>query len=72
MTGPVVKPVSFDIPGAALATGYSDDVIRRAIKAGDITARYPRVNGKQLSKPVIQHDELARWIAAGDTARKHT
>lgn len=65
----IVEAVSYDIPGAAAATGYSADVIRRAIRAGDLTARYPTVAGRPLSKPVLERDELARWISQGGTNR---
>lgn len=64
-----MEPVSFDYAGASAATGYSADVIQRAVKAGDLAVRYPIVNGRQLSKPVIEVDELRRWVAAGKTEK---
>ena len=64
-----IAPVSYDYAGASAATGYSEDVIRRAVKAGDLAVRYVVVNGRQLSKPVIEADELRRWVAAGKTER---
>lgn len=66
----VIRPVSFDYTGAAAATGFSEDVIRRAVNAGDLTVRYPSIAGRALSKPVIEADELQRWIAAGATERR--
>jgi hypothetical protein len=69
MTGIQISPVSYDYAGASAATGYSVDVIQRAVKAGDIAARYVVVNGQTLSKPVIEADELRRWVAAGKPER---
>lgn len=69
MSGVQIAPVSYDYAGAAAATGLSEDVLRRAVKAGDLTPRYVSVNGKQLSKPVIEADELRRFVAAGKTER---
>lgn len=64
-----IAPVSYDIPGAAAASGVSTDVIRRAIKAGDLAVRYPIVNGRAIAKPLIETDELRRWVTAGQTER---
>lgn len=66
---PPVAPVSYDIPGAAAASGVSTDVIRRAVNAGDIEVRYPIVNGRAIAKPLIEVDELRRWVLAGRTER---
>jgi hypothetical protein len=65
-----IAPVSFDYDGAAAATGLSRDVIARAVKAGDLNAHYPEVNGRQLAKPVIDVEDLRTWIRRGKTARK--
>jgi hypothetical protein len=65
-----IAPVSYDYAGASAATGFSPDIIQRAVKAGDIEAHYPVVSGRQLAKPVILADELRRWVAAGKTERK--
>ncbi len=65
----VIEPVSYDYAGASAATGYSVDVIRRAVRAGDLVPRYAVVAGRQLTKPVIPRDELRAWIAAGATER---
>lgn len=66
----VIQPVSYDYAGASLATGFSEDVIRRAVNAGDLTVRYVTVNKRQVAKPVIEFDELQRWISAGATERR--
>ena len=55
--------VSYDIADAAAATGYSTDVIRRAIKSGELVAHYP------TSKGVITAEDLRAWINQAPTAR---
>lgn len=53
-----IQPVSFDIPGAALATGLSERTLRRYIQAGDIAVRFSG------TKPLIERDELAAFVAS--------
>lgn len=67
---PQIVPVSLDYPMAGLATGYSGDTIRRAVDAGDLTAHYPEVGPRQLSKPVVMWDDLREWVARGDTEKR--
>lgn len=64
-----IQPVSYDYAGASAATGLSIDVLRRAVAAGDLAVRYPIVAGRALAKPVIERDELARFIGAGKPER---
>lgn len=66
---PPIAAVSFDINGAAAASGYSPQVIRRAVNAGDLVVHYPAVDGRQLDKPLILADDLRAWVAAGKTER---
>lgn len=54
--------ISYNIDGAAQATGYSADVIRRAIRAGEIPTRYPEIDGRKLSRPVILAADLTAWL----------
>lgn len=54
MSAPVKLALS--VREAADATGYSHDVISRAIKSNDLIARYAN------SKPVIQVTELEKWL----------
>lgn len=63
MSAPIAA-VSFDVQGAAAATGISVDVLRRAIRAGDLVAHYP------TSKPLILADDLRAWIASAPTERR--
>lgn len=53
--------ISLTLDGAAAATGMSVDVIRRAIRGGQLIAHYP------TTKPVILVDELHAWIASSPT-----
>lgn len=48
---------------AAEAVGYSRSVIERAVKANRLLATYATV------KPVIQVDELKRWLDSLPTER---
>lgn len=54
--------LSYTRAQASEMTGLSEDVIRRAIKAGDLKALDPRVDGKSIQRVVIEHDELMRWL----------
>lgn len=65
MTAPTIKPVSYSYDTAAAATGYSVDVIRRAVRAGDLEMVYPRVDGRTLSKGTIPAQSLDRWVETG-------
>lgn len=50
---------------AAAACGVSVDVIDKAIKAGDLRAVRPTINGRKLATILIRHTELERWLAEG-------
>ena len=49
-------PVSYSIPGAALATGLSESALRRYIRAGDLAVRFSG------TKPLIERDELVAFV----------
>ena len=53
--------LAYSIAEAAEATGYSHDVIRRAIKSNDLIARYAN------RKPVIPVGELEAWLNSRPT-----
>lgn len=53
-----ITPVSYDIPGAALATGLSETTLRDAVRRGDLAAHYSG------TKPVIEREELRAFIQA--------
>lgn len=61
MTAP---KLAYSAQEAADATGLSVDVIRRAVRAGDLATVSPTVGGKKLGKWVVTADELQRWIGA--------
>lgn len=48
--------LAYTISEAAEAVSYSDDVIRLALKRGELRASYAN------SKPVIAAAELQRWL----------
>lgn len=49
-------PIAYTVQGAAEAIGRGPDVIRDAIRRGDITPRYPD------SRLLIGHAELLDWF----------
>src|SRR5690606_4000880 len=53
-----ITPVSYDIPGAALATGLSERTLRDYIRNGDLAVHYSG------TKPVIEREELQAFIRA--------
>lgn len=57
-------PISVDYHGAAEMTGHSVDVIRRAVRAGDLVPRYP------TSKPVLLVEDLRAWVTRSPTEKK--
>lgn len=61
--------VSYSMAGAAAATGLSVDVIRRAVRAGDLATVYPKINGRTISKPLIRAADLDAWLAAASVER---
>ena len=48
--------MAYTVQKAAAATGVSPDVIRRAIRSGNLAASYPS------NRPVIPAVELASWL----------
>lgn len=61
--------LSYTVATAADATGLSQDVIRRAIKAGNLAVIYPKVGTRALAKPLIPAAELDAWLRSGATER---
>ena len=59
-----VMPVSYDMAGAALATGLSQRELRRAIAVGDLIVHY------RGTKPLILRDELLEFVRSLPTERK--
>lgn len=58
MTAPENTPLAYTLKEAAQVCGVSVDTIKRAIRAGDLAARYP------TSRPVIERTELQAWLEA--------
>ena len=53
--------LAFSFQEAAEATGYSIDVIRRAVRNSELVARYAN------TKPVIMATELTAWLESKPT-----
>lgn len=51
-------PIAYNVVDAARACGVSDVVLRRAIRSGELIARYP------TSRPVILRTDLEAWLNA--------
>ncbi|MER2134158.1 MAG: hypothetical protein ABS910_05695 [Arthrobacter sp.] len=51
-----MSKLAYNIEEAALATGYSVDTIRKAIRNNEIVTRYAN------TKPVITATELTDWL----------
>lgn len=50
--------IAYDVAAAAALVGLSYDSLNKAIKDGDLVAKYPN------SKPLIGREELKRWFDA--------
>lgn len=59
----MTERLSYNVADAAAAVGVSPDVIRRAVRNGDIPVHYP------TSRPVILRDDLEAWLASTPTER---
>lgn len=55
--------MAFTINEAAEATGFSADTIRRAVQAGDLPARKPKINGKKVNRLVILASDIEAWLS---------
>lgn len=58
----MTAPLTYTTQTAAEATGLSVRTIERAIKAGDLRATRPKVEGREITKDVILATELERWV----------
>ena len=58
-----MSKLAYSIEEAAVATSYSTDTIRRAIKNNDLSVKYAN------SKPVILASELEAWLNALPSTR---
>ena len=58
--------IAFTIEGAAAATPFSREIIRKAIATGDLVVHY-RENG---SHPIILDEDLRDWIRSLPTQRQ--
>lgn len=54
--------IAYNLKEAAEATGYSIDVIRRAVRSGDLATVTPKIEGRDLARPVVTEAELRRWV----------
>lgn len=64
-----IQPVSYSYETASVATGLSVDVLKRAVRSGDLVPRYVVIDGTQITKPVFERAEVARFVAEGRSER---
>lgn len=57
--------IAYTIPEAAEAVGLSERTIRDAIRAGDLAALRPRVNGRPIRSVRVEAAELHAWLRDG-------
>lgn len=58
---PAIVVIAYDVETAAEAVSLSTDVIRRAIRSGDLATTSPKIEGRALAKPLIDPDNLRAW-----------
>ena len=61
----IAPRLAYNRRDAAAQVGVSVDVIDKAIKAGDLRAVRPTIDGRKLATILIRHTELERWLAEG-------
>lgn len=69
MTTVQIQPVAYSYETAVAATGLSVDILKRAVRKGDLVPRYVVVDGRAITKPVFERAELERFVAQGRTER---
>ena len=57
--------LAYTVKEASESTGYSRDIIDRAINSGDLATLDPRVDGKPIRVRTISATELKRWLENG-------
>lgn len=59
--------LAYPLPEAAEQVGYSDEILRLAIRRGELDASYGTTR-----KPVIRATELLRWLDSLPTEKPNT
>lgn len=54
--------LAYSYAEAASASGVSVDIIKRAVKAGDLKTVAGTIGGVRVAKPVILAADLAAWL----------
>lgn len=62
-----IERLAYTVEEAAEAIGVSVWTIREAIKAGDLAALSPVVNGRRQRTVRIDADELRAWLRSGSS-----
>lgn len=70
MSGVQIQPVSYSYETGAAATGLSVDILKKAVRLGDLVPTYVVVEGRPISKPVFEREELERFVREGRHERE--
>lgn len=57
-----MSKLSYGLKEAATATGLSEDVLRRAVRAGELRTLTPTLEGRKITKILIPADALQEWL----------
>ncbi|QOR47608.1 helix-turn-helix domain-containing protein [Trueperella pecoris] len=57
-----MSKLSYSLKEAAEATGLSEDVVRRAVRAGELPTLHPTVDGRKITKILIPATALREWL----------
>jgi hypothetical protein len=61
----MTAPLAYTVKTAAEATGYSIDVLKRAIRSGDLKATRPKIDGREVARDSIAAADLEVWLTGG-------
>lgn len=59
---PTFPKLSYSVESLALASDVGRTSIYRAIKAGELEAFNPTVNGRKLKRTLITHESAQNWL----------
>lgn len=60
-----IQPVSYSYETGSAATGLSVDILKKAVRTGDLVPTYVVIEGRPIAKPVFETAELARFVREG-------
>ena len=70
MSSVQIQPVSYSYETGSAATGLSIDILKKAVRTGDLVPTYPVIEGRTIAKPVFPREELERFVREGRHERE--